>query len=740
MQTIKYTKAAKIWREALPLGNGYMGLMIYGSLKKERLCFNDGTLWSGYPKDYNSNESLENLERVRKLIFERKNAEADALCEEKLSGFYSEAFMPLGEISLKFSGIDKTDYSRSLDLSNAVHTVKSKGCTAEAFSSYPDKISAYRIKTKKPFSVKIKAKSKLKYQVDTEKNNLFLLGNAPDYAAPNYLKTELRPVRYNEKKGMAYCLQTQVQTNGEISSKRSNITVKNATELTLYFATATGFNGYDKMPETNRNAVKQKCEFFLNSVNKDYDTLKANHVYDYDSLYSNQSITFNCDNDTTADELLKSVKNGGDEKALTELLYNYGKYMIISGSRNGGQALNLQGIWNNSVRPPWSSNYTVNINTEMNYWGASRSGLSDCIEPLINMVYETMQNGRKTAKINYGCRGFACNHNVDLWRKTPPVKGDCSYMFAPLCGVWLSNEIYAHYKNGFLEDYTDKIKEIVTESARFACGFLIMHDGKYVICPSASPENVFSHNSKSCKLDYASAFDMGLVKQAFQNALELSDDNDLKAEIKGKTPLLYPFKEGKNGICEWHKDFETPEPGHRHFSPLYAFYPANVISFYSNKNQTEWVRNLFKTRTDNSTQYIGWSAAWAICLSARLREKEMTQKVIRSMLCHSVFKNLFCVHPPFYFQIDGNLGFVAGINEMLITEENGVIELIPALPKSYGNSGEVKNMVVNGAKISFKWQNGLVTEIHSDKPVIILNKHLNTELITDENISVKENI
>lgn len=738
MHIIKYNKPANSWKKALPLGNGFTGIMIYGSLRKEKLCFNDGTLWSGYPKDYNSNESLENLERVRKLIFESKNAEADALCEEKLTGFYSEAFMPLGEISLKFSGIDKTDYSRSLDLSNAVHTVKSNGCTAEAFSSYPDKISAYRIKTNKPFSVKIKAKSKLKYQVDTEKNNLFLLGNAPDYAAPNYLRTELRPIRYNEKKGMAFCLQTQVQTNGEISSKRSNITVKNATELTLYFATATGFNGYDKMPETNRNTVKQKCEFFLNSVNKDYDTLKANHVYDYDSLYSNQSITFNCDNDTTADELLKSVKNGGEEKALTELLYNYGKYMIISGSRNGGQALNLQGIWNNSVRPPWSSNYTVNINTEMNYWGASRSGLSDCIEPLINMVYETMQNGRKTAKINYGCRGFACNHNVDLWRKTPPVKGTANYMFAPLCGVWLSNEIYSHYKNGFLEDYTDKIKEIVTKSARFACDFLVMHDGKYVICPSAAPENVFSHNGKGCKLNYASAFDMGLVRQAFQNALELSDDNDLKAEIKEKAPLLYPFKEGKNGICEWHTDYDTPEKGHRHFSPLYAFYPADVIGFYGNKEQTEWIKKLFHYRIDNSGQHIGWSAAWAICLSARLREKETTQKVIRSMLSHSVFKNLFCVHPPFYFQIDGNLGFVAGINEMLITEENGIVELIPALPDSFGKSGEVSNMVVNGAKISFKWQNGLITEIHSNKPVKILNKHLQSELITNENISVEE--
>lgn len=740
MQTIKYTKAAKIWREALPLGNGYMGLMIYGSLKKERLCFNDGTLWSGYPKNYNSKVSLDNLENVRKLIFEGKNAEADALCEEKLTGFYSEAFMPLGEISLKFSGLDKTDYSRSLDLSTAVHTVKSKGCTAEAFSSYPDKISVYRIKTDKPFSVKIKAKSKLKYEVGTEKNNLFLLGNAPDYAAPNYLRTELHPIRYNEKKGMAFCLQAQIQTNGKICRNSNHIKVKNATELTLYFATATGFNSYDEVPETNRNAVKQKCKALLNSVSKDYNTLKTNHIGNYSSLYNNQRISFNCDNDITADALLKSVKNGDDEKALTELLYNYGKYMIISGSRNGGQALNLQGIWNNSVRPPWSSNYTVNINTEMNYWGASRSGLSDCIEPLINMVYETMQNGRKTAKINYGCHGFACNHNVDLWRKTPPVKGDCNYMFSPLCGVWLSNEIYSHYKNGFLEDYTDKIEEIVTESARFACDFLVMHDGKYVICPSASPENVFTHNGKTCKLDYASAFDMGLVRQAFQNALELSDDNELKTEIKEKTPLLYPFKEGKNGICEWHKDYETPEPGHRHFSPLYAFYPANVIGFYSNKNQTEWVRNLFKTRTDNSTQYIGWSAAWAICLSARLREKETAQKVIRSMLCHSVFKNLFCVHPPFYFQIDGNLGFVAGINEMLITEENGIVELIPALPDNFGKSGEVRNMVVNGAKISFKWQNGLVTEIYSDKPVKILNKHLQSELITNENISIEESL
>ncbi len=737
MNVIKYSKPAKNWREALPLGNGKTGLMVYGSLSKEKICFNDCTLWSGYPKDYNSGESLENLNKVRQLIFDGKNAEADALCEGKLTGFYSETFMPLGEISLSFNGLDKKCYSRSLNLSKAIHTVETMGTKAECFSSYADKISAYKITSATPFSVVIKAKSKLKYNVSTEKNNLFLLGNAPDYAAPNYLRTELYPIRYNEKKGMAFCLQTNIKTNGKIIENKSDIKVKNATELTLYFVTFTGFNGYDKMPDTNRNNIKQKCKSFMNSVEKNYDLLKKRHIEDYSSLYNSQSISFNCDREITADSLLNSVKIGNDEKTLTELMYNYGKYMIISGSRKGGQPLNLQGIWNNSVRPPWSSNYTVNINTQMNYWGASRSGLSDCIEPLIQMVWEVMQNGRKTAKINYGCRGFACNHNVDLWRKTPPVRGNANYMFSPLCGVWLTNEIYAHYKNGFLGEYKDKIKEIVTESAMFLNDFLVLHNGKYVICPSVSPENVFTYNGKSCKLDYASAYDMALTKQAFKNALEIAENADLINDINNKLPLLYQFKEGENGICEWHKNYETPENGHRHFSPLYAFYPAHIIGYYSDKEKREWVRKLYHFRTDNSNQYIGWSAAWAICLSARLREKESVSKVIRSMLSHSVFKNLFCVHPPFYFQIDGNLGFVAGINEMLLTEENEIVELLPALPDNYAKSGKVQNMVVNGVKISFEWQNGLVTAVCSDKPITVLNKQIGKNVVSN-NISFTE--
>ncbi len=736
MHNIWYKKSAQNWREALPIGNGFTGVMVYGSSKKERLCFNDGELWSGYPKNYNAADSFDNLEKVRKLIFEGRNSEADALCEDKLKGFYSETFLPLGDVLFDFSKTDRNIIARSLDLSTGIHTVKSNGFKSEIFSSNPDRVTVYRIKADKRFSVKMKAKSKLHHSVRTDGGCLMLYGNAPDYAAPNYLRTELFPIKYNEKKGMAFCLCAQIFTDGMLISRKHSLKIAGASEVTVYFATATGFNGFDKMPCTDTNAVIKKCRLHLNRVEKSYDVLKQRHMNDFSRLYTQQSISFHKDEDIPTDELLNAVKKGADEKAFCELLYNYGKYMIISGSRKGGQPLNLQGIWNHAVRPPWSSNYTVNINTQMNYWGASRAGLSESIEPLLQMVYEALQNGRKTAEINYGCRGFACNHNVDIWRKTPPVQGDANYMFAPLCGVWLANEIFAHYKNGFLNDYTDKVKGIVTESAKFANDYLILHNGQYVVCPSASPENVFVNNGKRCKLDYASAFDMGLVKQAFKNAAEISDDVNLKNEIAEKLPKLYPFRQGENGICEWHKNYDTPEKGHRHFSPLYAFYPADIIGYYADREKTEWIKQLFHYRTDHSNQYIGWSAAWAICIAARLREGEAVQKIIRSMLNHSVFKNLFCVHPPFYFQIDGNLGFVAGINEMLLTAECETVELLPALPENFALSGAVKDMVVNGVKISFEWKNGAVVTIHADKSVKILAKHISDNALIDNTVEI----
>ncbi|MGN0447970.1 MAG: glycosyl hydrolase family 95 catalytic domain-containing protein [Acutalibacteraceae bacterium] len=735
MNKLWYKKEAKYWKEALPLGNGLMGVMIYGSAQKEKLCFNDGTLWSGYPKNYDSEKSLQNLDKVRQLIFEGKNDEADKLCQENLCGFYSESFMPLGKATLRFNCTVKSGFTRSLDLKTGIHKVETDGFNSEAFCSFPDKVFVYKVKSKKKFSVKISLKSKLKSAVDVD-DGINLTGNAPDYAAPNYLRGELNPIKYNEGKGMAFCLRAEVETDGKIVYGKDNIAIKNATEAVLYFVTATGFQGYDKMPQTERRLQKEKCITSIKNLKKDYTYLKQRHLDDFSALYGQSSVSFDTKSHKPTDELLKEVKKGGNDAPLCELFYNYGKYLTVSSSRQGGQAANLQGIWNNDIRPPWSSNYTVNINTEMNYWGASRSGLSQCVIPLIDMLCEALECGRKTAEINYGCEGFACNHNVDIWRKTPPVQGDPSYMFAPLCGVWLANEVYSHYKNGFLSEYEDKVRDIITEAARFCNDFLVLYDGKYVVCPSVSPENSFELNGKVCKLDYASAFDMALVKQCFKNALEFITDEKLLEQIKEKTPLLYPFTKGEYGINEWHKCYEFHEKGHRHFSPLYAFYPGNLIGFYNDSEKTGWIKELYNYRLKHSTQHIGWSAAWAICLSARLRDGEKAAEVICGLLRNAVFKNLFCSHPPHYFQIDGNFGFVAGLNEMLLNEEDGIIELISALTKAIAKGGNVKNLVVNSAKVSFKWSDGKITEISADKPIKVRTINLSENAVISDNVKI----
>lgn len=692
-------------------------------------------MWSGYPKDYNSAESLQYLDKVRKLIFEGKNKEADKLAEEKLAGFYSETFLPLGEVKIKISGAKSGGYMRSLDLSTAIHNVCFGEMQRECFASNPDKVVCYSIKSTKTFSINVSAKSKLSYSVTTD-NGLNLTGNAPDYVAPNYVISELFPVKYNEGKGMAFALRVIAETDGKIGYSSNKMHIKNATRVNLFFATATGFNGFDKMPEINRGKVLDKCKNQL-KINIGYETIKQKHIEDFKSQFEKSMVTFVDEmnkKEVLTSELIELAKKGNVTPQLAELFYNFGKYMIVSGSRKGGEPLNLQGQWNNSIRPPWSSNYTVNINTQMNYWGASMANLDDSIEPFLKMVYEVVQNGKKTAKINYGCGGFACNHNVDIWRKTPPVKGTCNYMLEPLCGVWLANEVFAHYKNGTLQEYKEKVFEIAKEAAQFSADYLVLHDGKYVICPSASAENQFvNKNGEKCSLGVASAFDMGLVKQAFCNYLSLDINDNLSDKIQKILPDLYDFQYGKTGIIEFDNDYEMPERGHRHFSPLYAFYPANQIKYYKNAKQTEQVRKLFLDRISHSNQYIGWSAAWGICLATRLHDNKNTKGIMQKFLGHAVFKNLFCYHPPFYFQIDGNLGFVAAVHEMLVYEEDGVIELLPALPDNLLN-GSVKDLLINGVRLSFEWENGKVVNVFADKSVKILNKNLADNAKLNDNV------
>lgn len=734
MNELWYKSPAKKWNNALPVGNGITGVMIFGGKKTEKLCFNDSTLWSGYPKDYNSSLSAENLEQARKLIFDGNISSAQSLIENKLCGFYSESYLPLGEIRLKFHKVSGKGYTRSLNLRDAVFSACTEQIKRECFVSYPDKVAVYHISSKKPFSLAISAKSKLKYNVTID-GALNLSGNAPDYVAPNYLLKECRPIKYDDGRGMSFALRAEVITNGKKIMKGKKLLIENASEITICFATSTGFKSYKETPDTDRQKAIDKCKSIIEKASKNYIELKNRHISDFNKLYNRESFSLCQDSELPTDELVALAKKGNAPAALTELMYNFGKYLMISGSRKGGQAMNLQGIWNNNKRPPWSCNYTANINVQMNYWAAGALNLTECIEPYINMVYETMNNGKKTAEINYNCHGFACNHNVDIWRKTPPVKGSVSYMYAPLCGVWLSNELFELYKNGGLGEYKDKILEICEQAAIFANEYLTEHNGEYVVCPSTSPENSYLYKGFKANVDYASAFDMSLIKQCFQNYIS-EFDNELSNEIKQKIPKLYEFKDGRHGLLEWHSDFEAPEKGHRHFSPLYGFYPARVIKYYNNNGLIPAVKRLFDYRLDNSSQPVGWSAAWAVCIAARLHDGEKAAEIIDKMLAKSIFNNLFDVCVPRVFQIDGNLGFCAGINEMLVYYEDGIYDIIPALPNSWKN-GKVRGLFIMGAELSFSWENGKIDEISCNKPIVIRK----TECITastrlSKNISI----
>lgn len=706
MNILWYKKPAKDWCEGLPMGNGFIGTMQYGGKLVDIISVNDCTLWSGYPKDGNRKESYENLDKIRKLIFEGKNVEANALVEEKCSGSYSESFMPLGDIIFEYQNISKRNYMRQLDISSAIHTVSCGNIKRESFVSNPDKVAVYRAVCEEKFDVTIAMVSQLKSEVYFD-GALNLLGNAPD----EVLIRGVKEAKYNENLGMAFCLRLDFKTNGDIEYKNNKVNICNATYLDCYFVTSTGFIGYDKFPITDRNSCKINCVTNLKKLNKNYEIIKQKHIEDYKNIYDRNSFSLNSKNQLPTDKLVKLAKRGKVENALVELFYNYGKYLTISASREGGQSMNLQGIWNNLLFPPWSSNYTVNINTEMNYWGTSSANMSECLFPFIEQVYQIMQSGKKTAEINYGCNGSVCNHNVDLWKKTSPSLGLACWLYSPMCGMWLANEVYQHYKYGQLMSYKEKIEEIVTENAKFINDYLILKDGFYVTCPSTSPEASFYIGNQKTAVDYASAFDMGVTKQLIINYLDFCNEGALADSLKAKLTKLYPIIKEDNVITEWHKYYKPVELGHRHFSPLYAFYPAKILKS-SNIDEKKACLDFFNTRLENSKAHIGWSAAWGVCISARMRDGERAKKFIDGMLKKCVFKNLFDIHPVKIFQIDGNLGIVAGICEMLATSDGDQIELLGGIPSSWSSGKIVGLRVEGGAELDFEWFDGKLTKLN----------------------------
>ena len=706
-----YEKSAERWEESLPIGNGSLGAMILGGAEEEILGLNEESVWSGYYKDKNNAKAADCLEEVRSLVFSGKNKEAERLIQNNMLGEYNESYLPLGNLKLKFAyGSGKEGkaegYRRQLDLENAVaqvsYTCNEVHYQREYFASYPAKAIFVLLTADKPvMDFTISFISQLCLAVSAEDGALQVTGRCPEHVDPSYLPEREGSVVQGTKGMQVNAEFRVVSCDGQVREEGEMLHVSGASRCLLMLS-----------------AMRQP----VLPDNMDYEALKAAHIQDYRSIYDKVELYLGEQKDLPTEERLELLKKGEEDNGLYGLFFQYGRYLLIASSREGSLPANLQGIWSWELRAPWSSNWTININTQMNYWHALSCNLEECLEPYIRFVERVSEEGKKTAAVNYHCRGSVAHHNVDYWGNTSPVgvpqgekageDGCVNWAFWPMGGAWLTQEIFRAYEYSGDEEYLkNTAAPIIREAALFLNDWLVEYQGEWVTCPSTSPENQFRlPDGQITGLTYASAMDMAIVKEVFTHYCRICEilgtQDELYREICGKMPRLAPFRTGSFGqLLEWHEEYEEPEPGHRHASHLYDLFPAEV--FAGDAKLTEACRVSLMHRLENGGGHTGWSCAWIINLFAVLKDGEKAYEYLRTLLTRSTYPNLWDAHPP--FQIDGNFGGTAGIANMLVQDRGGSVTLLPALPAQF-KEGYVKGLCIKGRKcVDISWKDGKET-------------------------------
>ena len=706
-----YEKSAERWEESLPIGNGSLGAMILGGAEEEILGLNEESVWSGYSKDKNNAKAADCLEEVRSLVFSGKNKEAERLIQNNMLGEYNESYLPLGNLKLKFAyGSGKEGkaegYRRQLDLENAVaqvsYTCNEVHYQREYFASYPAKAIFVLLTADKPvMDFTISFISQLCLAVSAEDGALQVTGRCPEHVDPSYLPEREGSVVQGTKGMQVNAEFRVVSCDGQVREEGEMLHVSGASRCLLMIS-----------------AMRQP----VLPDNMDYEALKAAHIQDYRSIYDKVELYLGEQKDLPTEERLELLKKGEEDNGLYGLFFQYGRYLLIASSREGSLPANLQGIWSWELRAPWSSNWTININTQMNYWHALSCNLEECLEPYIRFVERVSEEGKKTAAVNYHCRGSVAHHNVDYWGNTSPVgvpqgekageDGCVNWAFWPMGGAWLTQEIFRAYEYSGDEEYLkNTAAPIIREAALFLNDWLVEYQGEWVTCPSTSPENQFRlPDGQITGLTYASAMDMAIVKEVFTHYCRICEilgtQDALYKEICEKMPRLAPFRTGSFGqLLEWHEEYEEPEPGHRHASHLYGLFPAEV--FAGDAKLTEACRVSLMHRLENGGGHTGWSCAWIINLFAVLKDGEKAYEYLRTLLTRSTYPNLWDAHPP--FQIDGNFGGTAGIANMLVQDRGGSVTLLPALPAQF-KEGYVKGLCIKGRKcVDISWKDGKET-------------------------------